>query len=497
MKTPRIRLQAARKARNWTQKRIADLIGVDRKTYNRWEMGETDPHPYGIERACQIFGLTASELDFHPDDPGIHQTSQEKDLQETSSLLSLASTGLEDEPSDWIVWMSTQQASLLTTLVAYGRSLPVREIQQMTDHHLRHMYAVLHHYEKQDEYHLSRRQALTTLAALPLAWKTIGTDQHLASNFITHCAVAIPTTWHLFRNDDYPAIERLLPHYIEPLAKLAQQSSSLQPEAARLAVLAKILQGLVAMHRFQIPFREHCCLEATMLASHARDPLIQALAWMYLGYTYALCPPPRLTLALEAFHKGLHSVSSSSSLIASDICLGLADIYAQQGQEKQALRYLHEAQNRFPAQWEMDEYALYADCGLNTLHQWTGKTYLSLAAHYPSQRYQHQAWDAIDQSLAITPLSDRSMNETILYRAEAARDLHDLDRYQESLEQGVQMALHGSKKLLFDVHHLFQQTPSVWLHEPRLQELAQNVFAPHTLVTQLPTSGIILPHRGK
>ncbi len=61
---PREKLRAARNARYWSQGRAAAEIGVDRKTYQRWESGETDPHPYGIEQACRAFEMTAWELDF-------------------------------------------------------------------------------------------------------------------------------------------------------------------------------------------------------------------------------------------------------------------------------------------------------------------------------------------------------------------------------------------------------------------------------------------------
>lgn len=478
MKTPRASLQAARKARHWTQQRVAALIGVDRKTYNRWETGETDPHPFGIEQACLVFGMTAQELGLNDERDADQPQETEHHVLITPSFLPVTTMRIEEQPADWNVWISLKQLSILTMVYSQENTLGVREMQQTTTHTIRLIDHMLSHYQQQETQQLSRRQALASLAALPIAWSATPINHHLTKPFLAQCAAAVTTSWHLFKSGDFSAIEGLLPLYVPALAQLAIQSSAFQQEAARLAVLTKILQGSVAMHRLQFSVREQCCLEATTFAQYTRDPIIRGLAWMYLGYTYSFCPPLRLAMALEALQKGMALLEGqTTSLIYSDICLGLADVHAQLNHEKQALSYLQKAHTHFPINWEHDEYALYAECGLNTLYQWSGKTYLNLAQTHPSQGYQRHAWDAIDQSMSITPISDRSMTETIIYRADLARLLRDLDLYRTNIEQGAHMALEvGSRKRLSEVYHIFQQTPTAWLKDPQLQTIATDVF---------------------
>lgn len=56
-------LRRARQERGWSQRGVADRIGAPLDTMiTRWERGNAVPSPYYIERLCQLFGMTASEL---------------------------------------------------------------------------------------------------------------------------------------------------------------------------------------------------------------------------------------------------------------------------------------------------------------------------------------------------------------------------------------------------------------------------------------------------
>ena len=61
--TPNRLLRAARKERGWTQQQVADRIGAPLPlNISRWENGMTFPSAYYIERLCQLFGKSMSEL---------------------------------------------------------------------------------------------------------------------------------------------------------------------------------------------------------------------------------------------------------------------------------------------------------------------------------------------------------------------------------------------------------------------------------------------------
>ena len=63
-------LRRARQERGWSQRVVADRIGAPQDSMiTRWERGNAVPSPYYIERLCQLFGMTATELGLLPQEP--------------------------------------------------------------------------------------------------------------------------------------------------------------------------------------------------------------------------------------------------------------------------------------------------------------------------------------------------------------------------------------------------------------------------------------------
>jgi transcriptional regulator with XRE-family HTH domain len=56
------RLKLLREARNMTQVRLAKLVGVDPKVYNRWERGFVMPKFEGIVKLADILQVSLDEL---------------------------------------------------------------------------------------------------------------------------------------------------------------------------------------------------------------------------------------------------------------------------------------------------------------------------------------------------------------------------------------------------------------------------------------------------
>src|SRR5258708_28405619 len=77
MSQPNEKLRRARKQRNWSQEQAAATIGVDRKTYIRWEQGQNSPQPGTLELACQAYELSAEALGFTDDKQALENESQE------------------------------------------------------------------------------------------------------------------------------------------------------------------------------------------------------------------------------------------------------------------------------------------------------------------------------------------------------------------------------------------------------------------------------------
>jgi transcriptional regulator with XRE-family HTH domain len=62
------RLSAARQARGWTQKEVAERIGATELSVSRWERGTHAPSPFYRFRLCALFGLSEADLGIGPQD---------------------------------------------------------------------------------------------------------------------------------------------------------------------------------------------------------------------------------------------------------------------------------------------------------------------------------------------------------------------------------------------------------------------------------------------
>jgi transcriptional regulator with XRE-family HTH domain len=63
----REKLIAARMKRGLSQDAVSGLMGVSRNSYNQWELGNAQPHPYNVGRLCEFFYVKdPAELDLIP-----------------------------------------------------------------------------------------------------------------------------------------------------------------------------------------------------------------------------------------------------------------------------------------------------------------------------------------------------------------------------------------------------------------------------------------------
>ena len=338
------------------------------------------------------------------------------------------------------------------------------------------------------EHLISRRQALIMIAALPSttsSWTSIKTHMPVAEEFLPQCAASVTACWHLLQEKGLEAVEEILPTYVPILMTLALHSSNYQIAAARLATQANILRAIVAKHRLKDSEREKYAHEAVRCSRFSQDKKLQAAALMTLGYTYVFCQPLRPEAAIETFQAALRILEGENSLLRSDICIGLADAYAQCGKEREALETITLAQNHFPAYPEHDPSFLYADCSLSVLYQWEGKMYLHLTEHHTSKAYYQKAWNAFAEARKIQTLHQRGISEVTIDQANTARGMGELSVYTNHLREGIDMAITlKSQRRYQEAVAVYLQTPDTWLAEQELVTLAKDVFG-----GQLPRKG--------
>ena len=75
--TPNNLLRMARLERGWTQKEVADRIGAPLDlNVTRWERGTAWPSAYYVQKLCELFGKSVSELGLLPPRPDSAVSSQ-------------------------------------------------------------------------------------------------------------------------------------------------------------------------------------------------------------------------------------------------------------------------------------------------------------------------------------------------------------------------------------------------------------------------------------
>jgi predicted ATPase/class 3 adenylate cyclase/DNA-binding XRE family transcriptional regulator len=121
--TPNHLLRMARLERGWTQKDVADRIGAPLDlNVTRWERGTARPSAYYVQRLCELFGKSASELGLIPPQP-------EGTAAGTTNTTDTGSSRTETEPGHASKVLPTGTLTLLFIDLAESINL----LQQLGD----------------------------------------------------------------------------------------------------------------------------------------------------------------------------------------------------------------------------------------------------------------------------------------------------------------------------------------------------------------------------
>ncbi len=321
---------------------------------------------------------------------------------------------------------------------------------------------------------LSRRDALMIIAGLPLTLlakiQAGSMTTAILEEFLAQCAASLATCWHLLKGTEFQQVGYLLSQYLSALEKLASQPSKSQKNIASLAAQGHLLSATLTLHQNNLLAREAHCKRAVQLGQLAEDMNLHmtALKWLAVTYYYAKRP----FKALQIYQEIEPFIGHVSPLLRGSVCIKMAGVHAQCGQEQEALRYIRMAHESFPEHPEQDPCFLYADCGAPTLPIWEGLTYLDLGQ-------SKDAWNAlerVEQLAATITVSERARVEAINHQAEAAIALDDQERFRMYIEMGAKGAIAlGSEKRYNEALDIYKQAKLVWSKEPRIREL-QDLF---------------------
>jgi tetratricopeptide (TPR) repeat protein len=484
---------------------FARKIGVHPKTAERWIVRGIVPQPQRRWKAALILGIDESELwpetALSQEFP-VGLTSRELALRTISSPSDQSRRGkvrVEREaftpdslflPSvnsglvtaiEWPVWFGIRIAHLIGLVDNWRDSTAQLDSLQTLLHREILMFDATG--PDGDSIHalhnLSRRQALVTLAALPLtltasASISVGTLSPPAATdlFLSRCAASLTACWHLLRGSDLPTVYQTLSSYLLALEGVAQKQSGYQQGAARLASQAHRICGIFALHRNQLRVREHHCKQALYYAAVASDVGSQASALISLASTYFYDSNPAQAAAVYEQASALES--AMSPLQRSRVYAELSVVYGQLSREKDAIRATGLAEELYPDNPEQDWSFLYAEFTPASLSLESGLAYAALAEQYPGRGYQNKAAEIfarVDQMTTAVP--DRIRFEVINHQARTAVLRGDLDAFETYLNRGLEgVVLLGSGQRRHEIQAALEQARNVWPREARVKALS-------------------------
>jgi tetratricopeptide (TPR) repeat protein len=477
---------------------FARKIGVDPKTAGRWITRGRIPQPQRRWKASLILGIDESEI--WPDATPRQEMSARKAetvKRELTAPKQYAITPVQGieliAATEWPAWFGVRLAQLIG-LVDNWREVSVQLDSLQT---LLHREILMFEATRPDGpndrpvralHDLSRRQALVTLASLPMALATSSTISAGALSpaaatdfFLSRCATSLTVCWHLLKGSDLSTVYKALSAYLLALEGIAQQESRYQRAAARLASQAHRICGIVALHRNQLRVREHHCKQALYYAAVASDASSQASALISLASTYFYDSNP--SQAAEVYERASDLGPDMSVLQRSRVYAELSVVYGQLGREDDAIRATGLAEELYPDHPEQDRSFLYAEFTPASLSLETGLAYAALAEQYPGRSYQNKAAEIFSRVDRMTFVPDRIRFEIINHQARTAVLLSDLDTFEMYLNRGLEgVALLGSEQRRREVQVALHHARKEWPRETRIKALAEGVHLAADLV---------------
>ena len=381
--------------------------------------------------------------------------------------------------SGWPAWFGLKLAQLITQTDAWPPSSGLGTLQMLLNQEISMSdEAVPSETPQLDMLHaVSRRQALMTLAALPLAmtgtWPSAGTSGAASDDvFLARCAASLTACWHLLRGSDLAGVEQMLAGYLVPLEGLAYQDSPRREAAAVLAAQAHRVCGIIALHRNQLRVREQHCHRALHFADLASDAGSHASALISLASTYFYAADPGAAAAV--YERTFTHGGALPPLQRSRVHAELAVVYGQLGREQDALRAAGQAEELYPGRPEDDPSYLYAEFTPASLALERGLAYVALAEQFSGRGYQDRAAAIFSQAAGVGPA--RIQFEIVNRQAAAAVLLGDLEAFQLHMTRGMDgVALLGSRQRLREMQATWKRAAARWPGEKRLKAIGDGL----------------------
>lgn len=488
------KLRKARKDRYWSIEVAAEKIGISRTTYLRWEHGEQIPHASTLLLACEAFNMSAAQLGF---ETFAYETNnglmQEKGRWQPKATIN--PTGIETGQTPAQIEVSPLQGFLLDEeqgvvpqkrermydaleIIVAGlrpgfQPGEISPFQRSIQAKIKECDLMMQH-NSGEEVRISRRQALQTIAKLPIQMYGLATLGDVgmrsihAEEILPLCAAGLVASRALLQEENTASIANILATYLPVLEALARQSSPSQQAAAHLVAQSYLLATILADHRGKLDYMEAYSREARKFGQLAGDPNLEvsALARLAVKFDYE----GRDRKALETYQEALAipSLHLVSPLLCGRLYAGLAGTYAYCHYREEALNYLGLAKDVYPVQPEGDASFHFAYSGENTLSLWEGLTRKHLGQYIQSRdTFLYHAKMQPQQGLRET-----NRAEFLNYVASVAVKQRQLDvayHYLDAAEEIAWTIKHEQRYA--EVLDTFRSLQLLWPDEPAVSNL--------------------------
>jgi transcriptional regulator with XRE-family HTH domain len=364
----RARLSAARHKKHWSLDEAAAQIGVERSTLRRWEKGKTTPQPMHLRKLCEVYGLTAQELDLEEDPDGGVQ----------ALVLN------ESEAEELTAWRSQDLTLRLFRIVWHWpiHNARYHELQQLLLLELEDNNAMTY-----DE--LTRRDALRRLALLPIELcglsAMIPVFKRPNEEILTQCAAGITACWQLRKGKELTFANDAVSSYLPTLKAMVKATTEAERKAAaELLVQCLLLKATLSWHTPNVHDAINYAQQAERYSIVAENLLLQIVALRTQSAAY--CNVNSLSQALQTAQKAKHLLgtvqgTSILPLVHSYVYAGLAFYQAYHGYKQDALTSLKKAHATFFAQPGNEATPIWIDHSIGNLLDNDGQTHFHLGLY--------------------------------------------------------------------------------------------------------------------
>lgn len=447
------KLEAARLKKRWSISIASKKIGVSVNTFNRWERGLQRPQPGKLDQLCQAFAMSPEELGFEPipTPEDCATTTVQEQTPVDNPTAGLPATPVCKDTTAPLPHTQHDKFSLYVEPIKMHPATPCQALDDAGNEGV------------------SRKQAAAFLVSAPLAVFDLArhTKELLlySDEVLSFCTTSLPLCWQLYYEGGFTELGRILPGYITQLSTLAQLPSQQQAQAAHLASQIHQLGYLLALQH-----RDYgTSLEHTQKALHygelARDFNLQTASLARKAYVYACMH--RHTPKLLTYQEALRLCNSCSPLLKGYTYAGLAETYADRGDESRAREFLQRAREHYPDRPEDDPVYAYTHFRWATFYTFAGKMYLHL--HQP-----RQAWKAFATVEQLVPIDEEPYRvELLVNQATTALALEELEQSCLLLASAAKAARALGSDLRYDEAYIvYEQMQEKWGQEPPVKVLA-------------------------